>query len=389
MKVRLKSVRGLSFPLVFGLLLGATALGSAQTAKPAQSYPAHLPYSFGNFVWWSDEELRTLLKKRIPGLGDEIATTTAAEGRVRDALTALLKEKGIQAEVQSAEPSLSSFRPLMENMVGMGDLEIPPFQPSIVFSVLRPEVVLGRVTVQSDAEDAMEAISAEFNGDEGKEFAAGMVSFSRSRAEEILKRKGYLGEQVLFQRMPPYKRAESYAADLTIVVTAGPKYRISALKVDGGPLFEGRDLMQVVQTKVGDPAGGSPFRDLGPALRAYYEQQGFADVRLKVDQVLDKEHAAVAYSLNVVPGPVYHLRSLTVENLNSEQEKRVRDLLGMKPGDVYLDKAINDLYHEIANEPSLKGYSFSFGPKADKAAAMIDLSLSFFKEGGESSVTIK
>jgi len=373
----------------FLMLLGSGAIAASQAAKPVQSYPAKLPYSFGNLVWWSDDELRTLLKKRIPGLGDEIATTTAAEGRVRDALKALLREKGIQAEVQSQEPSLDSFRPLPENLVGMGDLEVWPFQPSIVFSVLRPKVVLGRVTVQADAEDALEAISAEFKGDEGKEFGAEMVRFSLSRAEEILKRRGYLGEQVIFQRMPPYKRAESYAVDFTIVVKAGPKYRISALKVDGGPLFEGRDLMQFVRTKVGDPAGNSPFRDVGTALRAYYEQQGFADVRIKEDQLLDKEHASVAYSLNVVPGPIYHLRSLTVEKLNPDQERRVRDLLGMKPGDVYLGKAISELYHKIANEPSLKGYSFGYGPKADKEAGMIDLSLDFFKEGGESSVTIK
>jgi outer membrane protein assembly factor BamA len=85
-----------------------------------------------------------------------------------------------------------------------------------------------------------------------------MVSFSRSRAEEILKEKGYLGEQVLFHPMLPYKRAESYAVDVTAVVTAGPKYKISALKVDGGPLFEGRDLMRFVRTKVGDTAGDSP-----------------------------------------------------------------------------------------------------------------------------------
>jgi hypothetical protein len=101
-----------------GLLLGAATVGSGQTTKPAPSYPAHLPYSFGNFVWWSDEELRVLLKKRIPGLGDEIAPTTATEGRIRDALKAMLKEKGILAEIQSEEPSFSSF-------TGSRDLEAP------------------------------------------------------------------------------------------------------------------------------------------------------------------------------------------------------------------------------------------------------------------------
>ena len=104
---------------------------------------------------------------------------------------------------------------------------------------------------------------------------------------------------------------------------------------------------------------------------------------------MDKEHATVAYDLKVIPGPVYHLRNLTVEKLSPTQEARVRELLGMKPGDLYRGDAINNLYRKIADEPSLKGYSFGFGPKADKVAAVVDLSLDFFKEGGESKVTIK
>jgi len=37
----------------------------------------------------------------------------------------------------------------------------------------------------------------------------------------------------------------------------------------------------------------------------------------------------------------------------------------------------------------LKGYHFSYGPKKDQAASQIDLTLDFYKEGNESSVTIK
>jgi hypothetical protein len=67
----------------------------------------------------------------------------------------------------------------------------------------------------------------------------------------------------------------------------------------------------------------------------------------------------------------------------------VRELLGMKPGDVFLDEAVNGLYRKIADDPLLKGYRFSFGPKRDKTANAIDLSLDFFKNGNESKVTIK
>jgi len=233
------------------------------------------------------------------------------------------------------------------------------------------------------------AVEEEMKGSEGRPFTEGSQRFSLSRIDELIKRQGYFSEHVLFRRGSPYKLGDRFVVDVTVVIDAGPKYRVASITADGGPLLQGKDLSQFFAVHVGDEAGPVPFARLGPGLRGYYEQFGYADVRIKENPVLDREHATVAYSLNVDPGPIYYLRSLTVQKLNPEQEEKVRELLGMKPGDVFQQAKINDLYHKVANEPSLKGYSFGFGPKADKAAAVIDLSLSFFKQGDESSVTIR
>ena len=203
-------------------------------------------------------------------------------------------------------------------------------------------------------------IEEEIKGSEWKPFGSASLAFARWRLEKILKRRGYLAAQVQVQRMPPYKEGGAYAVDWTAVVNAGPKYHISSISVDGGPLFEGKDLAQLIRGKVGGVAGDSPFASLDPQLRAYYQQFGFADIRIMAEPTVDKEHATVAYALKVIPGPVYHLRSLTVEKLSPEQEGRVRELLAMKPGDLYREAAINNLYHKIAAEPSLAGYSFGF-----------------------------
>jgi hypothetical protein len=81
MSLRLNSGTCHRGALAATLVLSLTAAGLAQSAKPIQSYPAHLPYSFSNFVWWSNDELRGLLKERILNLGDEIAPTLATEAR--------------------------------------------------------------------------------------------------------------------------------------------------------------------------------------------------------------------------------------------------------------------------------------------------------------------
>jgi outer membrane translocation and assembly module TamA len=373
--------------VLMGLWLAIPAVGSDQAPKATQTYPSHLPYRFANFVWWSDEELRALLKKRIPGLGDEIATTTAAEGKVRDALTALLKEKGIAAEVQSQEPSNSAIAPLNPMFFGRHLPEQP--LPAIEFSILAPKVQIDKVRVRSDSDEAVEILQTESKSFEGKPYSASGEQFTSFRLGEVLGQKGYLSAQVHLSHEAPRKENERFLVDLSILIDSGPKYHVSSITADGGPLLPGRDLSQFIAMKKGDVAGAEALWNLEPKLRAYYQQSGYADVDFEDQPTLDRDHGLAAYHLVVIPGPVYHLRSLTVHNLNPELESKIRELFGMKPGDVYREEAVNDLYQKIAGEPILKGYGFSFGPKRDRTADAVDLSLEFYKEGGESSVTIK
>ena len=149
-------------------------------------------------------------------------------------------------------------------------MERPPYSPSIIFSVAMPKIVFGRANVQSDAEDVRGEIEEEIKGYEGRPFGSASLTLSRWRQEKILQRRGYLAEQLQVQRKPPYRKGEAYAVDWTAVVNAGPKYHISSVSVDGGPLFEGKDLTSLVRGKEGDVAGSSPFASLGPQLRAYY-----------------------------------------------------------------------------------------------------------------------
>jgi hypothetical protein len=376
--MRSKHIGRFIIATLFGLLTSAAVIGMAQAGNPTPNYPPHLPYSFGNFVWWSDDELRALLKKRIPGLGDEIAPTGTDVGRMRDALKALLKEKGIAAEIYSEEPSyFGSAR----------DPEAPV--PSIQFSILNPQILLNKVALTVEPEDLASKVQTDGHWGEGKPYNAFGDWFRRSRIKEVLHENGYLDAQIQINRLPPNKDGDRYQVGLAVTVIAGPQYHVSSITADGGPLLAGMDLSRFFQMKEGDVPGHYPLAGLASQLREFYLHFGYADVEIQNVPVLDRDHALVSYHLDVIPGPVYHLRSVTVENLNAGQESKVRQLLGMKPGDIYLDEAITDLYHKIANEPLVKGYSFGFGPKRDKNANVIDLSLSFFKEGGESGVTIR
>ena len=98
-------MRKVCFQLVLLIIGGLSTSGAsrAQDGHPVTNSKDHFPYAFGNFVWWSDSDLRAELKRHLPTLGEEIGRGSPIESRVQTVLIQLLREKGIQAEVQAIE----------------------------------------------------------------------------------------------------------------------------------------------------------------------------------------------------------------------------------------------------------------------------------------------
>jgi hypothetical protein len=48
--------------------LSTSGVSRAQDGHPVTNSKDHFPYAFGNFVWWSDSDLRAELKRHLPTL---------------------------------------------------------------------------------------------------------------------------------------------------------------------------------------------------------------------------------------------------------------------------------------------------------------------------------
>jgi len=353
---------------------------SAQQATPQESDSVHLPYGFSNFVWWGDDELRSLLKKRVPGLGDEIGPSSAVEGKVRDALTALLKEKGIVAEVQSIEPSPSEVNRQREQWPGLPGVQLSPRRkPKIEFSILAPQVLIGKIAFIPQDAQVWRGYEGVTQRNQGKRFDRLYMESLRDREEDTLEQQGYLSAKVELSLSPPRLEDAIWVVDLTLSAKAGPQYSISAINVDGGSLLRGQDLSQLLDLKVGDLASSHPFTIFERTVRADYEHAGYMDVDIETKPTLDVANAKVAYRVSVTEGPQYHLRSLTIHGLTPNEENHARELLGMKIGDVYDGTAVTDLNQKLRADILLTGLGFSFDPAQEKTTRAIDLTLNFSK----------
>jgi hypothetical protein len=99
-------------------------------------------------------------------------------------------------------------------------------------------------------------------------------------------------------------------------------------------------------------------------LHSVYWHAGYSDVDLAGSPVLDTAHAFASYQLQVTPGPLYHLGSVKFENLDSAQETKAREMLGLKTSEVYDAMAVSGLNKKLLDPSSpLRGYGFSYTPK--------------------------
>jgi len=362
--------------LFMSLLLAHICIG--QTNSQPFTYPSHLQYTFSNFVWWSNDDLRALLKKRIPGLGDEIAPTLTEESKVRNELKVLLKERGVVAEIQSEEPS--NFALTAERAPGAPD-------PAIVFRILSPQIVVSKVVLSDLPDSVGDDLNDKFHRWEGHPYAGSQDWQVRNGIQNELASKGYLESEVDIIHDEPIKDGDHYSVNLLVSVKAGSQYHIASLTADGGPLLMGRDLCPHFTEKVGDLAERDPFERLSGELRGLYWQHGYAEVKFNSVPTLDRDKSLVSYHLEVVSGPVYHLRNITITHLDPIQEEKVKQLLGLKSGDIFDQMAVHQLYHKLATETSLSTYGFGFSPQLDRTSATADLTLNFYKTSDKSSVT--
>jgi outer membrane translocation and assembly module TamA len=360
--------------LLIGVAFGAIPLSSAQSAKPlAPTPPIRYPYIFSNFPWWTDSEVRVLLKRRIPSLTDEIAPNFALESKIRTALTDLLSQKGIHAAVQSFDPSPDAGT--AQRVTGA-----PP--PSIRFSILGPpDILVDTVTFEGAPPDADTSFDNVVAILKGQPFEAGDLWFEQQQIVDRLQVFGYLSAAASITAGQPTKDGDRYLVPLAATINAGPRYRVASIKVDGGPLFEGSQIAPSVPLKPGDLANATAFIGLANYLRPIYLQDGYLDAEFDPHPTLDKDRALVSYDFTVTPGPLYRVRTVTIENLNPAQEQQARSLLGLRPGDAYDELTVMQLHRRLSEpESTLKDYSFSYSRHADKSTQTIDLILSFYAD---------
>ncbi|MGO4210751.1 POTRA domain-containing protein [Terriglobus sp. 2YAB30_2] len=325
-----------------------------------------LHISYANFAWWSPEELKAEISRRVPLGGETIPEAGSLQASVQTALEAMLQEKGLTGAKVSEE--------VLEPRPGV------PFRVA-AFRIVSPAVVISSVRVdgvspamQTNVQKMTTALAGRpYNeGVGGQDISATLLAIFRDA--------GYLTA-----KLTPLQRTISgtgpVQVSLSTTVQEGEAYKLGVVSWTGAPWMTEQQFVAGAKLQHGSVASQRALQSALAVIQNSYRQHGYLDITVDAPPVLDDATHTANFTVQVTPGEIYRLQEVRVTGLTPAQRNVWDQDWKLKPGDVYDAGALGEfLKWHIANE-LFQGASSAFKQTVDPTSKTVVLEVSFKKMG--------
>jgi outer membrane protein assembly factor BamA len=307
---------------------GAGVRLEIQLADTDQSklVPAH----FENFVWFTDDELRTALQTRVALFKQLLPVAGSLPDRVSEALQAILTEKQFPGRVNYLRESqdeaggpLSAIDYRVEEVsIRIRGVEFPGASPE-------------QTALLTTA--ARHLTGAEY----GRATLAAVAKFDLL---PVYLQRGYLkaafgpaDARVVPQPSPPgdAQGPAELQVDAIVPVMPGKVYSTSSVDWKGDSAIKIGELAPLLHLPTGQPADAVRLlRDI-ENVGKLYRSRGYMTVQIKPDIQFDEEKSTVHYDLNIVEGDLYKMGELEILGLDTQATARMQAAWTLREGQPY------------------------------------------------------
>jgi outer membrane protein assembly factor BamA len=129
---------------------------------------------------------------------------------------------------------------------------------------------------------------------------------------------------------------------------------------------------------IGGPPQGVRVRSVWELISTRYKSKGYLDCKVTPHADLDDASNSVSYTVNVDPGPVYHLGFVKFDNVSDSMRTLLIHNWEMLPGDPFDESYVADfLVKAQAQDPvlrrSLVGVKARFDANADQQTHVVNV----------------
>jgi outer membrane protein assembly factor BamA len=113
-----------------------------------------------------------------------------------------------------------------------------------------------------------------------------------------------------------------------------------------------------------------------------YKSKGYLDCAVTPHPEFDEATGAVNYTVDINPGPIYHLAFVKFENVSDEMRSRLMRVWQMLPGDPFDESYVSSFVFRAQKEDpvllrSLAGVKVSYESRADQQTHEVNCVIHF------------
>jgi len=312
---------------------------------------------YQNFVWYTQAELNDAVHAKLPLFTGSVPANGELKDQVAHTLVALLKERGIDATVDS-------------NGVVGGRFE---------FRIVSPKVVVTELQIENIRWDSDPVLTSVRQAMVNVDYLEGI---SQQGVHEnlgyALNELGFLDATVgPIAHAEPKVEADRISVTMTGAATPGTRYKVARVTLPA-PIgtVTAADLESDYQIKPGGLPSPSLVKNTVARLAFVFQGHGFLDAKSSVDESKDPVAHTMSYTFAVAPGEVYHMRDLVfAADLNPEQKDQLTKEWKLPKGAVY-ERAPVDRTLQQTLKTICTGHPASEKLIPDAATHQVDVSLS-------------
>ena len=279
-----------------------------------------VPARFENFVWFTDDELRAALQRRVPLFKQLLPLSGNLADEVSEALQAMLTEKQFPGRVNYMREGDQSGGPVSAMVYRAEEVSIRI--SSFEFPGATPEQAALLTTA------ARNATGAEYG-------RSSLVAVAKVDLMPVFLQRGYLkaafgpSEARVVPNPPPAEDAQVAVGDVQVIaivpVMPGKVYSTSVVEWKGNSAIATSEVAPLVHLPPGEPVDAVRLLRDVENVGKLYRSRGYMTVQVRPEAQFDDEHSAVRYDLNVVEGDLYKMGELEIAGLDTQSTIRMRD----------------------------------------------------------------
>jgi outer membrane protein assembly factor BamA len=305
-----------------------------------------VPAYFENFVWFTDDELRTSLQSRVPLFKQLLPISGNLPDRVSEALQAILTEKHFPGRVDylREEPGSAGRLTAIQYRVEEVGIQVR----AVEFPGASPE----QVTLLATAARHSFIIGAAYD-------RSALAAIAKFDLLPVYLQRGYLkaafgpSDARVLPQPPPEADAEGpidlhsdLQVDAIIPVMPGKIYSTSGVDWKGNSAIPTSELAPLLHLPTGQPADAVRLLDDLKNAAKLYRSRGYMMVQIKPDAQFDDEKSTVHYVLNVAEGDLYKMGELEIVGLDTQSTARMREAWSLREGQPYNADYLKKYLHD-------------------------------------------